>query len=723
MKHVFFLAASGVESGLTSISQGVFRALDRRGIRVGFCKPISQETFPDGEEDPSISLVAKTTGFRPVPPMPLEEAEAYVRSDRLEDLMERVVEKVKIHVDEVDVMIVEGLLPTESQSFPNRINRSIASALSAEVILVNSMRGLSMKELQQELEIAASLYGGWQNENVIGCILNKVQLERPDVSGGAMTVQGASEELKQLGSPYLNATELDALKAKIVGDCPVFSRKGFELIGCVPWNVDLPSFRMSDVARHLKAEFVNVGDSSTRRVKSVALSARNLPNILHIFNPGRLIVAPGDRIDVLMTAALATMDNIPLAGIVLTGGMPLSEDVIELCDPAFKKGLPVLSVATDSFATATALSRMRNYIPGDDIERFNITLDFVARHLDVDALQSRVETELAMRMSPAAFRHQISKRARQANKRIILPEGDEPRTIEAAVMCLSRGLATPILIGKPEDVRRVAGNINVDLGTIEIIDPEAVRERYVPHLMEMRKHKNMNDKEAREALEDTVMLGTVMLALDEVDGLVSGAVHSSANTIRPALQLIKTAPGAKVVSSVFFMCLPDQVLVYGDCAVNPDPDAESLADIAIQSAESAVNFGIPPRVALISYSTGQSGSGADVDKVREATMIAKALRPDLLIDGPLQYDAAAEPDVAKIKAPDSPVAGQATVFIFPDLNTGNTTYKAVQRAANVISIGPMLQGLRKPVNDLSRGAWVDDIVYTIAITAIQADIK
>jgi phosphate acetyltransferase len=432
-------------------------------------------------------------------------------------------------------------------------------------------------------------------------------------------------------------------------------------------------------------------------------------------------VTPGDRSDIVITAALASTGKIPVAGIVLTGGILPSERVRELCEPAFQDGLPVLSVTSDSYSTAQKLSSMRNYIPGDDIERFNTTLDYVARYLDVDALKSRVESELEVRMSPAAFRHQISQRARAANKRIILPEGDEPRTIEAAAICQKRGLARCVLLGNPEEVRRVAKLRNADLSGIEIIDPEAVAERYVPELMKLRKHKNLSEQQARDALEDTVMLGTVMLALDEVDGLVSGAVHSSANTIRPALQLIKTAPGAKVVSSVFFMCLPDQVLVYGDCAVNPDPNAESLADIAIQSAESARNFGIPPKVALISYSTGQSGSGADVEKVREATMIAKAARPDLLIDGPLQYDAASERDVAEKKAPDSKVAGQATVFVFPDLNTGNTTYKAVQRAANVISIGPMLQGLRKPVNDLSRGAWVDDIVYTIAITAIQAD--
>lgn len=720
MKHVFFLAASGVESGLTSISLGVFRALDRCGIRVGFCKPISQESFPAGEVDPSISLVSSTTGFKPVTPMSLEEAERYVRNNQMDDLMEKIVEQISTHADEVDVMVVEGLLPTESQSFPNRINRSVVKALSAEVILVNALRSTSMEDLRESLEMAASLYGGWRRKNVIGCILNKVQVMDGDTSTKTISVHGTSHNDRP--SKQMSAEELSSLKERIVAECSMFDDPDFELIGCVPWNPELPSFRISDVARHLDAKIVNAGDQDGRRVKDVVLCARNLSQILHVFDAGRLLVAPSDRIDILLTAALATMDKIPLSGIVLTGGMELSDAVLDLCRPAFEQGLPVLSVDTDSFDTATALSRMRNYIPGDDIERFNTTLDFAARHLNMEILGSRVANDLEVRMSPAAFRHQLSQRARKANKRIILPEGDEPRTIVAAAACQQRGLAQCVLIGNPEDVNRVALRQGVDLTGVEIIDPEAVRERYVPALMEMRKHKNLTEKEAREALEDTVMLGTVMLALDEVDGLVSGAVHSSANTIRPALQLIKTSPGAKVVSSVFFMCLPDEVLVYGDCAVNPDPDAESLADIAIQSAGSAESFGIPARVALISYSTGQSGSGADVEKVREATALAKAQRPDILMDGPLQYDSAAVSDVAKTKAPDSQVAGQATVFVFPDLNTGNTTYKAVQRSANVISIGPMLQGLRKPVNDLSRGALVDDIVYTIAITAIQADI-
>jgi len=323
-------------------------------------------------------------------------------------------------------------------------------------------------------------------------------------------------------------------------------------------------------------------------------------------------------------------------------------------------------------------------------------------------------------MSPAAFCHRLSELARVAKKRIVLPEGTEPRTLRAALICAEQGTARPVLLGDPEEVQRIAGSEGLVLHDLEILDPAKIRHKYVAPLVELRRHKGLTAKDAAELLEDNVWIGTMMLAAGEVDGLVSGAIHSTANTIRPALQVIKTKPGTKVVSSIFFMCLPENVVVYGDCAVNPDPDAETLADIAVQSADSAARFGITPRVAMISYSTGESGSGSDVDKVRQATEIAKKLRPDLLIDGPLQYDAAAIADVAAQKAPDSPVAGKATVFIFPDLNTGNTTYKAVQRSAHVTSIGPMLQGMRRPVNDLSRGALVEDIVYTIALTAIQA---
>ncbi len=325
------------------------------------------------------------------------------------------------------------------------------------------------------------------------------------------------------------------------------------------------------------------------------------------------------------------------------------------------------------------------------------------------------------RMSPAQFRVNMMESARKANKRIVLPEGAEPRTVQAAAICHEKGIARCVLLAPRAEVEAVAKERHITLpDSLEIIDPATLIEQYVEPMCELRKSKGLTPEQAREQLQDTVVLGTMMMALNHVDGLVSGAVHTTANTIRPALQLIKTAPGASLVSSVFFMLLPNQVLVYGDCAVNPEPTPEQLADIAIQSADSAKAFGIEPKVAMISYSTGTSGAGPAVEKVAQATAIVREKRPDIDVDGPLQYDAATVPSVAKSKAADSKVAGQATVLVFPDLNTGNCTYKAVQRNANVLSVGPMLQGLRKPVNDLSRGALVDDIVYTIALTAIQA---
>ncbi|MBC8653298.1 phosphate acetyltransferase, partial [Providencia vermicola] len=395
----------------------------------------------------------------------------------------------------------------------------------------------------------------------------------------------------------------------------------------------------------------------------------------------------------------------------------------QLCEQAFETGLPVFMVKSNTWQTSLNLQSFSLEVPADDHERIEKIQNYVARHISSDWIESLVaDSERPNRLSPPAFRYQLTELARKAGKRIVLPEGDEPRTVKAASICAERGIATCILLGNPEDIRRVAAAQGIELGTgIEIVDPVKVREEYVARLVELRKNKGMTEVVAREQLEDNVVLGTLMLEKGEVDGLVSGAVHTTANTIRPPLQLIKTAPGSSLVSSVFFMLLPEQVFVYGDCAINPDPNCRANYQKSLfQSADSAKAFGIDPRVAMISYSTGDSGAGSDVEKVREATRLAQEKRPDLMIDGPLQYDAAVMADVAKSKAPNSPVAGKATVFIFPDLNTGNTTYKAVQRSADLVSIGPMLQGMRKPVNDLSRGALVDDIVYTVALTAIQA---
>ncbi|MES2920029.1 MAG: phosphate acetyltransferase [Verrucomicrobiota bacterium] len=719
MKHTFFIAASGAGVGLTSVSLGVVRALDRRGIRVGFCKPITQSHLADDEMDPSARFIRTTMAKIPPESIPIQEADDYVRQERTGDLMERIVGKISEAGEDADVVIVEGLLPAEGRTFNNRLNRLMASSLDAEVILVTTLGEDSPQDFDRKVETVAALYGGIDNPKIIGCIINKLGKRLIESKTGAVPIVDSPADGK--GAEVTSAEEAAAATERLLAGSSLFHSGQFELLGTVPSNSKLQSFRTADVAAHLKAEIVSAGDMATRRVYSMALCARTVSHIHHVFAPGALLIMPADREDVIIAAALAALNGVPLAGIVLTGDTQLDPALLDLCRRSFDTGLPMLKVRTGSYQTVLDLSRLSPEVPPDDTERMNHVMDFIARNISGTKLENRCKVELAVRMSPAAFRHKLASQARALDRRIILPEGDEPRTIQAAVACCQRKIARCVLLGDPAEIRRVATANGVELPAgIEILNAAELRPRYLAPLMEMRKHKNLSEHDAAEALEDNVMLGTMMLALGEVDGLVSGAVHSSANTIRPALQVIKTHPQARVVSSVFFMCLPEQVLVYGDCAVNPDPDAQELADIAIQSAETAEQFGIPARVALISYSTGESGSGADVEKVRQAAAIAKSLRPDLLLDGPLQYDAAAIADVAATKAPDSPVAGKATVFVFPDLNTGNTTYKAVQRSANLVSIGPVLQGLRKPVNDLSRGALVDDIIYTIAVTAIQS---
>lgn len=479
--------------------------------------------------------------------------------------------------------------------------------------------------------------------------------------------------------------------------------------------------RTWDIATELDATWLNVGEAKTRRINRISLTARSVSRVNEVFKRGTLIVVPGDRDDLLLAAGLACINGIPLAGLVLTGGITPSPTVTELWHSALKTGIPVMSVESDSYETVQSLVHMSSEIPSDDIDRAEEVARYVAAHLDLSWIKEYFSRNHEPRLSPSAFRHQLVKKSQQAKKRIVLPEGSEPRTVEAACICQSRGIANCVLLAKRSDVEQVAKNRDLTLPEgLEIIDPDSLdMSKYIAAIVERRKGKTSEDV-AAEYLKDTVYLGTIMLQLDEVDGLVSGAIHTTANTVRPAFQLIKTAPQYSLVSSVFFMLLPEQVVVYGDCAINPDPNAEELAEIAIQSAQSAAAFGIDPKVAMISYSTGSSGTGADVEKVARATQIVRERAPNLKVDGPLQYDAASVMSVGKQKAPDSPVAGQANVFIFPDLNTGNTTYKAVQRSANVISVGPMLQGLNKPVNDLSRGALVDDIIYTIALTAIQA---
>jgi phosphate acetyltransferase len=420
---------------------------------------------------------------------------------------------------------------------------------------------------------------------------------------------------------------------------------------------------------------------------------------------------------------MAATNGVPLAGLALSGGYEPDSNVLRLCSKAFKTGLPLLALETDSYVTAATASNIDPHIAIDDIERIKKVMTYTAERLRItECIMQRCKLQRQPRMTPAAFMYLLETLAMEKTKRIVLPEGDDPRIIKAAVICHERNIAMCTILGDPAEVRALADAQDLILpDDLEILNPDMeLRLKYVDAMVELRKHKGIKRPMALAQLEDVSVLGTMMLAVGDVDGLVSGACHSTANTVRPALQLIKTRADAKLISSVFFMLLPNQVCIYGDCAINPDPNADELADIALQSAASAQAFGIEPRVAMLSYSTGTSGKGSDVDKVREATRIAQERRPDLLIDGPLQFDAACSADVASKKAPSSKVAGRATVLVFPDLNTGNTTYKAVQRTAEVVAVGPMLQGLRRPVNDLSRGCLVDDIVYTIALTAIQA---
>lgn len=708
MAKSLFIAPTSLDSGLTSVCLGLLRALEREGVSVGFYKPFSQsvhhgEARHNEGKDSSVEFVRSRSHVQTPDPLPLKQAQQLLNHGKADLLLETIVGEYQKVAKDFDVVIIEGLVPDRSEAYIARLNVEVARNLNSEVILVSTPRTCTASELDDELDFSARIFTAPSDPDVIGVILNKVGA--PEKTGIALDQH-----------PDHQHQDIDYQTA-----CSVFNTGRFRLLGEIPWQPHLLAPRVSDVARELAVPVLHGGQMHSRRVQRVSVCARTIRNMTDILKPGTLLVTPGDREDIIVTTAVAALNGVPLAGLMLTGGLMPDDRVIDLCRRALETGLPVLSSSTNTYETAHMLANLSATIPIDDPDRIEQAMESVATRIDTDWLQEHLKVQRQARLSPPAFRYQLSERSRAANKRIVLPEGAEPRTVQAAIICHQRKLARCVLIGDPREIQSVASSQGVELPEdLEILDPQSVRNRYIAPMVELRKHKGLTEDMAEAMLEDNVVLGTMMVAMDEADGLVSGAIHTTANTVRPALQLIKTHDHAKVVSSVFFMLLPQQVLVYGDCAINPDPNAEELADIAIQSAQSAEAFGIEPVVAMISYSTGESGTGADVDKVREATRIARERRPDLLIDGPLQYDAAAIESVGKAKAPDSKVAGKATVFVFPDLNTGNTTYKAVQRSANVVSVGPMLQGLRKPVNDLSRGALVEDIVFTIALTAVQA---
>lgn len=692
------VAPAGRNVGLTSVCLGLVHAFERRGVRVAFAKPIAQPA--DGTPDRSRGLVAAGTHLRPPEPISRIAADELLSDNRDQDLMEQVVALCQRAAQDADVLVVEGMVPAAGMIHATRVNSLMAKALDAELVLVCAPSGLAPATVIEGVRIAA----------------NGFNLDRP----AAVVVNKVGDSGRGLHEPHREAEEQD-LAPVLARYRDLCAEEGMKLIGFVPADEDCTLPRVADIADALGASFLAVGEAG-RRVRHIALCGMTVPYALDLLRPETLVVVPAGRDDILMAASLAAVDGTKLSGMLLAGSHEPESRILKLCRPALATELPVLTTAAGAFDTAAAISRLNLEIPLDDRERLQATMSTVANGIEQAWLDQLAGAKRERRLSPPAFRYALIERARAAKKRIVLPEGTEPRTLKAAAICHEKGIAQCVLLGVPDEVRGAADKAGVKLpASVEIVDHRALLDEFIPVLCELRKKKGLTPEQAREALLDTIMPGTLMVKLGKVDGLVSGAVHTTAHTISPALQIIKCAPGMSLASSCFFMCLPDQVVVFADCAVNPDPTAEQLADIAIQSADSAIAFGIPARVAMLSYSTGASGSGADVEKVVAATKLAQERRPDLLIDGPLQYDAAVMADVARSKAPKSKVAGQATVMVFPDLNTGNVSYKAVQRSANAVAIGPMMQGLDMPVNDLSRGCLVDDIVYTIALTAIQAE--
>jgi phosphate acetyltransferase len=483
---------------------------------------------------------------------------------------------------------------------------------------------------------------------------------------------------------------------------------------------------VGEIATALNGQILqSTPEQLNREVLEFKVAAMKLPNYLEHVADGDLIITPGDRADIILGSLAASVsETYPnISGLLLTGGLTPEPQIIRLVE-GFKNQFPVpiVLVDTDTYKTAMNAGSVRAALTPENERKIASALGLFESHVDIAELEKRIEVVRSNRVTPIMFEYKLIQRAQKSRQRIVLPEGEEERILRASEILLHRNVAELTLLGNPETIQQKSGSLGLNLEGITVIDPlnSQMRASYAQTYYEMRKHKGISEQMAMDTMTDVSYFGTMMVYSGEAGGMVSGAIHTTGDTIRPALQIIRTRPGVSVVSSVFLMCLADRVLVYGDCAVNPDPNAAQLADIAISSAETAGIYGIEARVAMCSYSTGESGTGEEVDKVREATRIVKQRCPDLKVEGPIQYDAAVDAGVAKTKLPDSEVAGRATVFIFPDLNTGNNLYKAVQRSANAVAIGPVLQGLKKPVNDLSRGCTVTDIVNTVAITAIQA---
>jgi phosphate acetyltransferase len=687
-----YVCAQEKNAGSLFVTMGMMEILKRNLHRVAFFRPIiSSKDIRDGDINFMLERYNLDMEYEDAYGFDIEYVEDMIASKRDHELIDQLIIKFKKLENKYDFVLCEGIrrsFLTSTISYD--LNMKIAQNFSASYINIISAKEITAKEVYENILI--------QNENgtAQGCKHFATFINRLD-----------DKKYKSLEKKLKNY-ELNTYLLKEVKE------------------LDMPT--IADVIEGIGAKPVLLKNRDlTRVIRGVKVAALTVDNFLDHIEEDDLIIVPADRSDIIL-GLLGTLysKNYPnINGMIFPFDMRAHPNIQKLIGGLESFTIPVLSVDTDTYVTARDLSKVNARLRVTSQRKIALALGLFNSSVDIEAIEKKISTNASTVMTPMMFEYKLFETARLNKKKIVLPESGDERILRAAEIILRREVADIILIGKKEEIKENYLRLGLDLSRATIVDkdnPKFVKE-FVKTFYDMRKAKGLTLQGAEDAINNVNYFSTMMVHLGYADGMVSGAIHSTGETIRPALQIIKTVPGVSVVSSVFFMCLKTKVLVYGDCAVNQDPDAKALSEIAISSAKTAASFGIEPKVAMLSYSTGDSGTGADVDKVREATRLVREKNPELLIEGPIQYDAAVNKNVAKTKLPNSKVAGEATVFIFPDLNTGNNTYKAVQRSSDAIAIGPILQGLNKPINDLSRGCLVEDIVNTVAITAIQAGQK
>ncbi|WP_136706542.1 phosphate acetyltransferase [Agromyces sp. H66] len=724
MAHRIYICSAEGNTGKSTVALGTLDTLARRATRVGVFRPISRSTE---ERDYVLDLLLAHDG---VVPLDYEDAIGVGYDDVHADpdgALATIVRRFKAVEDRCDAVVIIGSDYTDVGS-PTELgyNARIAANLGAPVLLVLGGRvsqgsgrserlgysdARTPEELAQITELALEELDR-EHATLLGIVVNRADPDRLD------------EIVERVDAASADGAGTAARGGASAEASPRQAHDGAAAVWAIPEDPFLVAPSMRTVMQAVDGElYAGDPDLLSREALGVVIAAMSMENVLTRLIEGSVVVVPGDRSEVLLgvlTAhAAATFPSI--SGIVLNGGFPLSEAIERLVD-GLKADLPIIRTELGSYDTALAITRTRGRLAAESQRKRDTALALFERHVDGHALLDLLDVARAEVVTPLMFEYGLLERARRERKHIVLPEGYDDRILRAAATLLARDVADLTILGEEIEIRARAIGLGLDISRATVLSnhDHVLVYRFADEYQRRRAHKGVTLEQARETVQDVSYFGTMMVALGLADGMVSGAMHTTAHTIRPAFEVIKTKPGVDVVSSVFLMALADRVLVYGDCAIVPDPTAEQLADIAISSAHTAAQFGIEPRIAMLSYSTGESGTGADVDKVRRATELVRERAPELPVEGPIQYDAAADVAVARTKLPESTVAGRATVFIFPDLNTGNNTYKAVQRSSGAVAIGPVLQGLNKPINDLSRGALVQDIVNTVAITAIQA---